>query len=228
MVRYELKQRKGNRGYKASAAPFSGKVICGDCGGVFGSKVWHSTKKYRRTIWQCNHKYKGKKCDTPHLYETALQTAFVKAFNRLVENKDEILLGYETVLQTLTDTTALEKKRAELQSEYDIVMELMRKCVEENARTTLDQEEYSQRYNALAERYQAAQNGIAETDSKLEDRAAKREKITIFLADLKQRDGLLDEFDEKLWLTTVEFVTVHSENEVTVTFKDGSEVKVEI
>ena len=228
MVQYELKQRKGNRGYKASDSPFSGRVICGECGGVYGSKLWHSTSKYRRTIWQCNRKYKGKKCDTPHFYETTLQTAFVKAFNQLIENKDEILLGYGTVLQTLTATTTLEKKRAELQSEYDIVMELMRKCVEENAHTKLDQTEYNQRYNSLAERYQAAQTSIAETDSKLADRVAKREKITRFLNDLKQKDGLLDEFDEKLWLATVESATVHSESEVTVTFKDGSEVKVEI
>ena len=102
----------------------------------------------------------------------------MKAFNRLIENKDEILLGYETVLQTLTDTTTLEKKCAEFQSEYDIVIELMKKCVEENARTKLDQDEYNQRYNALAERYQVAQASIAETDMKLADRLAKREKIS--------------------------------------------------
>ena len=92
----------------------------------------------------------------------------------------------------------------------------------------LDQDEYNQRYNALADRYQTAQNDIAETDSKLAERAAKREKITRFLDDIRQRDGLLDEFDEKLWLATVESATVHSESEVTVTFKDGSEVMVEI
>ena len=224
IVQHELKQRKGNRGYKVSESPFSGRVICGECGGVYGSKVWHSTTKYRRTIWQCNHKYKGKKCDTPHLYETALQTAFVKAFNQMIENKDGILLGYETVLQTLTDTTALEKKRTELQSEYDIVIELMKKCVEENARTKLNQDEYNQRYNALAERYQTAQDGIVDMDSKLADRATKREKITRFLDDLKQRDGLIEEFDEKLWFATVESVTVYSENEVSVTFKDGTKV----
>ena len=73
----------------------------------------------------------------------------MKAFNQLIENKDEILLGYETVLQTLTDTTVLEKKRTEFQGEYDIVTELMRKCVEENARTTLDQEEYTRKYSVF-------------------------------------------------------------------------------
>ena len=109
----------------------------------------------------------------------------MEAFNRLVENKNEILLGYEAVLQTLIDTTALEKKRAELQSEYDVVMELMRKCVEENARTTLDQEEYSQRYNALVERYQAVQNGLVETDNKLAERVAKRGKDNAILGRLE-------------------------------------------
>ena len=85
---------------------------------------------------------------------------------------------------------------------YDIVTELMRKCVEENARTTLDQEEYTKKYSVLAERYKTAQTSIADTDSKLEDRMTKREKITMFIATLKARDGLLDAFGEKLWLET--------------------------
>ena len=45
-------------------------IFCGDCGSVYGSKVWHSTDKYRRIIWQCNNKFKGEHhCTTPHLYE---------------------------------------------------------------------------------------------------------------------------------------------------------------
>jgi hypothetical protein len=54
------------------------------------------------------------------------------------------------------------------------------------------------------------------------------EKITRFLDDLKCHDKLLTEFDEKLWLATVDLVTFHSESEMAVTFKDGSEVTVEI
>lgn len=226
MVQYELNQRKGSRGYKASDSPFSGKVICGKCGGAYGSKVWHSTSKYRRTIWQCNHKYKGKKCDAPHLYETTLQKAFVEAFNQLIENKDEILQDYEAVILALTDTLSLEKRQAELKSEYAIVMELMRKCVEENARTILDQNEYNMRYDTLMERYEAAQNGITEINDKLLERTVKREKITRFFDDLKSQDKLLTEFDEKLWLATVESVTVHSESEMEVTFKDGGKTHV--
>ena len=152
----------------------------------------------------------------------------MEAFNQLIENKDEVLQDYEAVILTLTDTSSLEKRQAELKSEYDIVTELMRKSVEENARTVLDQNEYNQRYTALMERYEAAQTGIADINDKMLERTAKREKITRFLDDMKRHDKLLMEFDEKLWLTTVDSVTVHSESEMEVTFKDGSEVTVEI
>ena len=78
------------------------------------------------------------------------------------------------------------------------------------------------------ERYEAAQNGITEINDKMLERTAKRKKITRFLNDLKCHDNLLTAFNEKLWLATVESLTVHSESEMAVTFKDGSEVTVEI
>jgi hypothetical protein len=71
--------------------------------------VWHSTSKYRRTIWQCNHKLSNdEKCKTPNLYEDDLKKAFVDAFNNLMGNKKAILEGYEEIFQALTDNTALD------------------------------------------------------------------------------------------------------------------------
>ena len=61
---------------------FSSRIVCGDCGSYFGSKVWNSTSKYRRFIWQCNGKFKGEhKCETPHLDEEIIKARFVTALN---------------------------------------------------------------------------------------------------------------------------------------------------
>ncbi|WP_143008104.1 hypothetical protein [Acetanaerobacterium elongatum] len=49
-VQFEIKRRKGIR-YVTSAGCFAGHIVCGDCGSVYGTKVWHSNSKYRRTIW---------------------------------------------------------------------------------------------------------------------------------------------------------------------------------
>lgn len=48
---------------------FSNKIKCGDCGGWYSSKIWHSTDRYRKVIYRCNHKYNGEKCGMPHVTE---------------------------------------------------------------------------------------------------------------------------------------------------------------
>ena len=56
-----VRQMGTNR--QSSVGIFSSKIKCGDCGSWYGSKVWHSNDKYRRVIWQCNHKFDGgEKC----------------------------------------------------------------------------------------------------------------------------------------------------------------------
>ena len=229
LVQHELNKRKDVRGYKTGGSCFSGKIVCGECGSFYGSKVWHSTSKYRRTIWQCNHKFKNdKKCETPHLYEDTIKEAFLEVFNSYLNNKDDILKDYEDIKHDLTDTTELDKEGARLQSECEIVEELLRKCVEENAQSAMDQKKYQQRYEALVKRYEAAQNALARLNDKRSERSAKRENIGNFINSLKQRDKLLTDFDEELWNSVVDKVTVHSENRITITFKDGLELDWDI
>lgn len=229
LVQAEMKKRKPIGHRQSGVGCFSSKIICGDCGGMYGSKVWHSTSKYRRTIWQCNNKFKGgEKCHTPHLYETALQWAFVEAFNRMIENKDRFIEDYDSIIAVLTDTAALDKEAAQLREECAVVMELIRKCVEENARSAQDQQAYQERYDGLVARYETAKRRLdAITDEKLA-RSANRESISRVLADLKQRDCLLTEFDEELWYMTVDSVKVHSEARVTITFKSGTEIDMDV
>lgn len=72
-MQLELARRKHSTRRTNCNSPFAGKIICGDCGEIFGSKVWHSNSKYRRVIWRCNAKYESSSpCSTPHLYEDDL------------------------------------------------------------------------------------------------------------------------------------------------------------
>ncbi len=49
-VQAEIARRKSSGKRHDCGSPFSGKILCGDCGSVYGSKVWHSNDKYRRVI----------------------------------------------------------------------------------------------------------------------------------------------------------------------------------
>ena len=67
LVQKELARRKTNPRQRFWNNGFGGKIVCGECGAAFGPKVWHSTDAYRRTVWQCGHKYQPR--PAPHLTE---------------------------------------------------------------------------------------------------------------------------------------------------------------
>ena len=78
MVQREMARRTKGRNRHSGVHLFSEKIKCGDCGGWYGSKVWHSNDVYKRTIWQCNQKYKNeKRCTTPYLDEVTIRSRFL-------------------------------------------------------------------------------------------------------------------------------------------------------
>lgn len=158
-VQLELKRRKDSGRRTFSTSPFAGKLICGDCGEIFGSKVWHSNSKYRRTIWQCNAKFKGDSiCATPHLYEDDIKELFVVALSKLLADREALLEDGRLIRHELMDTAAIDTECEELLQEMDAVAGLIQKCINENAVKAIDQDEYISRYNSLVERHEKAQN----------------------------------------------------------------------
>ncbi len=55
---------------------------------------------------------------------------------------------------------------------------------------------------------------------------AKKEQIEMFLVELERQDGVVTEFDENLWYSLVDFVTVFNKEDICFTFKDGTEIRV--
>jgi DnaJ-domain-containing protein 1 len=100
----------------------------------------------------------------------------------------------------------------------------MRKLIDENAHTTLNQAEYKQKYDAYAERYNKTKKKLELLNDKKAGQIAKRESIEAFIETLKEKDQLLTEFDEELWYATVDRLIVHTAHNVTFIFKDGTEV----
>ena len=228
-VQQELQRRKGSR-YAASSGCFAGHIFCGDCGSVYGAKVWHSNSKYRRTIWRCNGKYeKGKApCSTPHFYEEQLREMFVGVMNARMKNKDAIIAAYKSIIQTLTDNEEYKAESASLQGECDVALEMMRKMVRENARAAQDQSEYQRGYGAIVERYDKAKAKLDEVTQTIGHRNAKRAELERFVRILQKRDGLLTAFDEGLWNAVIEKMVVRSASEVVFVFRDGSEIEWKI
>jgi hypothetical protein len=226
MVQQEMARRTKGTNRHSGVGIFASRIKCGECGSWYGSKVWHSTSKYRRTIYQCNHKFGGeKKCGIPHFDEGAIKRLFVSAANKLLTDKDEVIANFAAMRDDLFGTEALDTERAELQSEMAVTAELIQKCIEENAHVALDQTEYQGRYEGLVARFDAAKARFGEISELAADKQARGKLVEAFTTELARRDGLLTAFDERLWFSLVDFATVYSADDVRFTFKDGTEVK---
>lgn len=226
-VQKQMAVRQTGKNRQSSVGIFSGKIKCGDCGSWYGSKVWHSNSKYRRVIWQCNHKFSGgEKCETPHLDEETVKELFIKAVNILTTEKEEIIANFQAIKEQLFDTRELECERSRLQEEVNVVAELIQQCVRENAHVALDQEEYQTRYRGLGERFDGTKARLDEVERGIKEKQAQKEKIELFLEELKRQEDVVTEFDENQWYSLVDFVTVFNKEDIRFTFKDGTEIKV--
>ena len=226
MVQREMERRTREGGRYSGVSIFSGKIRCGECGGYFGSKVWHSTDKYRRTIYRCNNKYDGQKCQTPHVTEEEIKEAFVKAFNQLVTEREEIIKNAQLVRQNLCDTTALAEEKGKLQQELAVLVEMTENCVRQNARIAQNQEEYQKHYEGLVVRYDAAKARFDEVTEAISAKEAQSEQLAGFIKRLKVQTEPVAEFDERLWASMVDYVSVGEDKGMTVVFRDGTEVSV--
>ena len=230
LVQYEYQHRREKGAYQSrSDSPFSGHVICGDCGAYYGRKVWHSNDKYRRLIWYCNKRYgkgeeEGLRCKTPHLTDDEIKAVFVGAMNAALSNKQEILDSCRTAVDFLTDTSKLEAELHALEAEQEVAAELLRKCVEENARMKISQEAYETKYTALAQKYEAVKGKFDSTNDKLLRRKLKANRIEAFFKTMETSD-LITEFDDALWNATVDTMTVYSRDRIVLLLKDGTEIE---
>jgi hypothetical protein len=103
---------KKGKGY-TSISDFSSKLICEKCGGFYGPKIFHSNEKYRKTVYQCNKKYSGKKiCDNPFVTEQEIKSKFIKAYDQYLGDRSRIIEDAQLMASVVTtdDTTHKLKK----------------------------------------------------------------------------------------------------------------------
>ena len=227
-VQAEFERRKRISRQYSGKNIFSSRIICGDCGSYFGSKVWNSTSKYRRVVWQCNGKFKGEnKCETPHLDEETIKARFVAALNAVIDSKDNILEDCRLMQTTLTDCTSIDTEIESLLEEIEVVTELTKRCIAENSQMAQNQEEYAARYNGFVERYEKVKAQLEQLRSTKAAREAQADAIGTFMFEMQELDTIT-EFDEKLWLTSINTVTVHADGRMTFKFQGGTEIEGEI
>jgi len=205
---------------------FSSRVICGDCGAFYGSKVWHSTDEYRRIIWRCNNKYAGdRKCATPHITQDALEKAFVSVMQKVIGEKDTIFAVCREVLNEVLDTSELDRIATRLQDQALGMAERVRKLVEENARVRRDQEEYQREYDALLAEHEKLSEKIRAVETQKNDKVDRRRQIEVFMSMLEgQKESM--EFEPYTFVALVDKVVIGEAGMMEFCFRNGMKYEI--
>ena len=196
--------------------PFSQIVFCRECGEIYRRVHWNNRGK-KSIVWRCVSRIEntGLACHSRTVLEDLLKDAVVKAINDLLGQKDDFLEvlsnNIETVIneQDFSAVAEIEKKLEELQKQL-----LMRANSKEDYNDIAD-EIYrlrEEKHNALAE------------DA---EKKAVSQRLLDMTAFLKEQPTLIEECDEQLLRRLIGKVTVFEEK-VTVEFKSGVEVDVEM
>ena len=225
LAQMELEWRRSLKGSYSGKNCFASRIVCGDCGAFYGSKVWHSTDEYRRTIWRCNNKYDGdKKCSTPHVTQDELEKAFISVMQKVITEKDAIFTICREVLDEALDTSELDRIATRLQDQALGMAERVRKLVEENARVRRDQEEYLREYDALVAEHEKLSEKICRVEDQKKDKTDRRRRIEVFLHILEEQAECI-RFEPYTFVALVDKVIVGHDSKLEFIFRNGMKYK---
>ena len=211
-VQLEMQRRANSNEFLTG--DFLGRIICADCGSSYGSKVWHSNDKYRKVIWQCNNKFNGEKCRTPHLHEDDIKRMFEEAFSSFLKESDSLIAD----LRLLKDTCFnLEKQQArlnKLNTEMEITVAAIKQCISDNATNSISEDEYRSRYSSLYEKYEKQEAECRKLEDMLNESRVESDSISSIIECLENSDSVQTTFRPFLWKLVVEKVIVYQDGTV--------------
>lgn len=212
-VQEEMKARKGEKRKHCTPHPFSGRIYCAQCGGVYGSKDGRTNM-----FWRCNNQHKHKtECTTHQISTKRIQNAFVMAFNRVFEKKAEVMAICETMMRERCCITDIEREMAEKQDELNQYMDTERNGIRYAG------EDASVIYERMKSEEQRLAKEIEILSLRRAQRLAKKAAVEEFMATLRD-SGRIVEYDDDLMFRVLDRIEVEEES-LRIIFRGGQVIE---
>ncbi len=146
--------------------------------------------------------------------EDDIKARFITAWNGLQDICDEVIIECRLAIAELFDSEAIDEEIAAKYSKAEVLIEMNRKHIAENATAAQNQKTYKKQQDELVAKYNAIAKRIDDLKAEKEKRKIKRTMLTAFVDTMEQQRGSLTEFDESLWLAVVEKATVYDDRRI--------------
>ena len=194
---------------------FSSRIICGECGSIFRRQKIYIGKPYEKIQWCCiQHIRDISKCSMKAIREDIIKEAFLTMWNKLVSNYKNILIP---LLESLKGLRTNEEQEEEIKDLNNKIMELTEQSYILSrvvSKGYIDSAIFIERQNALTVEIEATKK---RRNQLLDNNGFEKEiEGTLRLLDLiKYSSEVMEEYDENLFIHTVEKIIIGKDYEVT-------------
>ena len=197
---------------------FSSKIICSECGSIFRRQKIHIGKPYERVQWCCiQHIRDIDKCSMKAIRDEIIKEAFVNMWNKLVTNHIDILHPLLESLKNLRIDKEHEEEIKELNNKIMELTEQSQILSRVVSKGYIDSAIFIERQNALTVELRE----IKKRRNQLLDNNGFEKEIegTLQLLEIiRCNPEILEEYDENLFIQTVEKIIIGKNSAITFRF----------
>ena len=194
---------------------FSSRIICGECGSTFRRQKIYIGKPYEKVQWCCiQHIRDINKCNMKAIREDIIKEAFLTMWNKLVSNYKDILYPLLESLKGLRPNEEQEEEMKELNNKIMELIEQSHILSRVVSKGYIDSAVFIERQNALTVEVEA----LKKKRNQLLDNNGFEKEIegTLRLLDIiKYNPEIIEDYDENLFIHTVNKVIIKKDDEVT-------------
>ena len=207
-----------------SESPFSGKIICANCGTKYKRKC-SGDKIY----WVCRrHDNLAQLCTNKRIEEKFIRQSFIILHNKLLFNYKQILVPLQTSLQDLklkkfsgnTNVMDIHKEIAKLKEQTHVLARLKTKGF-------LDEAKYIEQTTELTAKINKLQSELKKL-TRSDDENETLDQIEMLIDFFEKRDNPITEFEELAFESIVEKIVATDQHELEFHLIGGLKLKENI
>ena len=204
---------------------FSSRIRCGECGTNFRRQKIYIGKPYEKIQWCCyQHIRDSKKCSQKAIREDIIHAAFVRLWNRLASNYEEILVPMIAALKALQSNPEQDRDIAQAENQIRELKKQSHMLSKILTEGSMGSAIFIERQNQLETELGNAQRKLRQLQNQkaYEWEVSQTEYlVTVF----RNRPAILESYDEELFLLIVDRITVLPGRQLIFHLKNGLELQ---
>lgn len=200
---------------------FSGRIVCGECGTNFRRQKIYIGKPYEKVQWCCyQHIQDRRKCSQKAVRQDIIEELFIRLWNRMATNYEEILYPMLAALKTVRSDPQMEQEMDELENRIQELKKqshMLRKVLTEGS---IGSAIFIEKRNQLDQEMETAwrrQRNLREQRTYEWEIRQTEFLISVF----KNRPPVIEKFDEELFHLIIDRVNVYPETRLEFQLKNG-------